>query len=374
MKFIDLQKQYFLIKEDVKKSIDSVLDNSNYILGNQVNQLEKTLADYVGVKYCVTCSSGTDALLMSMMAWGIGTKDAVITTPFTYIATSEAIRLLGATPVFVDINPKTLNIDSDKIQDAINFIKNKGLRARVIIPVNIFGLCADYKNIKNISEQFNLLVLEDAAQSFGASVNNKKSCSFGDASATSFFPAKPLGCYGDGGAIFTNNHNLYEKLLSIRVHGKGKDKYDNVITGINGRLDTIQAAILLEKFKIFSKEMILRNEIAENYYSRLNKYFKMQEIESGYISSYAQFSIICENSMQREKILKALESNKIPTAVYYEKPLHLQLVNKDLGYKKGDFKIAEKISNKIFSVPMHPYLSKDEINKICDVILEVVTH
>ena len=372
MEFIDLKKQYSIIEKDVKQNIDNVLSKSNYILGEEVNDLEKKLSKYVGTRFCVTCSSGTDALILALMTWNIGPGDAVITSPFSYIATSEAIRLVGATPVFVDINKDTFNINVEEIDNAIIKIDKLGLKPKAVIPVNIFGLCADFKMIEEKAKKYNLLILEDAAQSFGATYFDKKSCSLGDISATSFFPAKPLGCYGDGGAIFTDNEKYYEKLLSLRVHGKGVDKYDNIRNGINGRLDTIQAAVLISKLKIFPDELKSRNIIANKYYNRLKNDFSLQKKDNNYISSFAQFSILCNDDNQRSKILENLKEKKIPAVIYYRKPLHLQTVNIDLKYKVNDLPISEDISNRIFSIPMHPYLDDDKINYICNAILEII--
>jgi len=371
MNFIDLKKQYNLIEKNINSSIMDVLKNGNYILGKENTILEKKLSNFVDSKYCLTCSSGTDALLMCLMAWNIGPGDAVLTTTFSYIATSEVIRLVGATPIFIDIDRKTFNINPNGITKAVLKAKKMDLSPKVLIPVNIFGLCANYQDINKMAKKYNLLVLEDAAQSFGASSYNQKSGTFGDASATSFFPAKPLGCYGDGGAVFTNNEQLVEKLLSIRVHGMGKDKYDNIRTGLNARLDTIQAAILIEKLKIFPNEIILRNKIARLYNKKLNDHFVSQKIDKNNLSVFAQYSILAKNSKHRLKILKKMKKNNIPIMIYYQKPLHMQTVNKDLKYNQGDLPVSEFISECIFSLPMHPYLEEDDINLITDILLDM---
>ena len=267
MDFIDLKAQQNLIRDKINKRIKNVLDHGKYIMGPEVYELEERLCEYVDMKYCISCSSGTDALLIPLMAYGIGPGDAVITTPFTYIATAEVISILGAEPVFVDIYEDTYNINPDGIEDAIKLSKDKGLNPRAIIPVDLFGLPARYRMINQIAKKYNMVVIEDAAQGFGGVIKGKRAGSFGDVASTSFFPAKPLGCYGDGGAIFTNDEELALKMRSIRIHGSGSDKYENVRLGLNGRIDTIQAAILIEKLSIFDQELHSRNRIAD-YYSK----------------------------------------------------------------------------------------------------------
>ncbi len=375
MEFIDLKRQQKLIKKEILKSIEEVLSNGQYIQGPKIFELEKKLSNYVGAKFCVTCSSGTDALFMCLMAWNIKPGDLILTTPFTYIATSEVIRLIGAKPIFVDIDKHSFNIDPTKIEKKILELKKNNLPLpKVIIPVNIFGLCSDYDKIGEIANKYNIRILEDAAQSFGASYKNKKSCTFGDASATSFFPAKPLGCYGDGGAIFTSNKLLHEKLLSIRVHGSGTDKYDNIRNGINGRLDTIQAAVLLQKLKIFDDELKSRYKNYILYKKYLEGSYSIQKISNNHFSSFAQLAILAKNKKNRDLIMEKLRLNKIPNVIYYKNPLHLQKVNEDLGYTKGDLPISEDISNRVFSVPMHPYLKESEINFISSVLLKYKNH
>lgn len=369
MQFIDLQRQYERIKETLAPRLEKVLVSCKFILGPEVEELERKLAEFVGRKFCVSCASGTDALLMPLMAFGVGRGDAIFTTPFTFIATSEVVRLVGATPVFVDIDPKTYNIDPKKLEEKIIEITRQGiLRPKGIIPVDLFGLPADYEEILQIAEKYNLFVLEDAAQGFGGSINGKRACSFGNVSATSFFPAKPLGCYGDGGAIFTDDEAMYELLLSIRVHGQGKDKYENVRNGINGRLDTIQAVVLLTKLEIFEDELKMRDSVAKKYIELLKGKVETPFVPTGYFSSWAQFSVLAENEDHRNRILQKLKEKGIPTAIYYTLPLHLQRVNLDLGYKQGDFPIAETVSKRIFSLPMHPYLTDVEIEMIANSI------
>jgi len=347
-----------------------VLNHGQYIQGPEVFELEAELAAYTGRKHCISCASGTDALLMSLLAQGIGQGDAVFTTPFTFIATAEVIQLLGARPIFVDIVEDTFNIDPSKLEFAIDDCQsNAELIPKAIIPVDIFGLPANYEMIEKIGNKFALCIIEDAAQSFGGKIKNKKACSFGDIGTTSFFPAKPLGGYGDGGAIFTNDSEIAGKLISIRNHGQGKSKYNNIRIGLNGRLDTIQAAILLEKLKIFPEELSQRIAIAKKYSQNLNQYFTCQHVPEGYESAWAQFSILALNSRERSICIKKLKDSGIPAAIYYPKPLHLQDAFSDLNYSTGDFPVSESISQRIFSLPMHPYLTNDSINRICDILL-----
>ena len=371
MQFIDLKAQQNRIRKKIEKRIQNVLEHGKYIMGPEVFELEEKLAAYIGVKHCISCSSGTDALLIPLMAKGIGPGDAVLTTPFTFIATAEVIALLGATPIFVDIYPETFTIDPAGIRDAVILAQKKGLNPKAIIPVDLFGLPARYHLIEEEAKKHNLFVLEDAAQGFGGAIRGKKAGSFGHAAATSFFPAKPLGCYGDGGAIFTNDDELADIIRSIRIHGDGADKYDNVRLGLNGRLDTIQAAVLLEKLEIFDEEVISRNNIADYYSTRMSESFKTPHIPDGYLSSWAQYSVILPEDLERQSVMNQLKSKDIPSMVYYQTPLHLQSVFNKLGYKRGDFLVSEKISEKILSLPMHPYLDSEQQNHVLNVIEKV---
>ena len=371
MDFIDLKKQYKIIKNEIDANIATVLEHGQYIMGPEVSVLEKKLGEYTKSKYVITCSSGTDALLMALMALDVKPGDYVLTTPFTYIATAEVISLLGAIPEFVDVDPNTFNIDMSLLEKKF---RSNPEKYKVIISVNIFGLTANYEELNKLKEEYNFKIIEDAAQSFGANINGQMSCTFGDISCTSFFPAKPLGCYGDGGAIFTNNQSYNEIMKSIRIHGQGKDKYDNIRLGINGRLDTIQAAILIPKLEILNQEIRSRNKIAKYYNSKLNEQFKSQSIPSGYVSAWAQYSFLCDSNSQRDEIILKLKENNIPSAIYYLTPLHIQKVFKALGYKIGDFPIAEDVSNRILSLPMHPYLSEQDIDSICNTIMEKSIH
>ncbi len=369
MQFIDLSKQQKLIRKKINVRIESVLDHGQYINGKEVFELEELLANYVDKKHCISCSSGTDALLIPLMAYGIGPGDAVITTPFSYIATAEVIAILGATPIFVDIYEKTFNINPDGIEEAVIFAKKQNLVPKAIIPVDLFGLPARYRLINEVAKEHNLVVIEDFAQAFGSSIGAKKAGSFGNVSATSFYPAKPLGCYGDGGAIFTDDSDLAQKMKSIRVHGAGVNKYQNVRVGLNGRLDTIQAAILLEKFNIFENELKSRNEIANYYKSKINSDLVVPPfIPENYTSSWAQFSVISKNKNVRKRLIDDLSKQRIPTAIFYSIPLHLQKVFKKLHYKKGSLPASEKISKLIFSVPMHPYLERSDQDRIIEVL------
>jgi dTDP-4-amino-4,6-dideoxygalactose transaminase len=370
MNFIDLKKQYSIIKEQVQTGINNVLEHGMYIMGPEIAELEKKLADYVGVKHCIACSSGTDALLMPLMAWGIGPGDAVFTTPFTFIATAEVIQILGATPVFVDVDEKTYNIDPAKLEEAIIKVKQEGkLNPKVIIPVDLFGLPADYDKIESIAKTHNLLVLEDGAQGFGGTYKGRKACSWGDVAATSFFPAKPLGCYGDGGAIFTNDDEMHKLLLSIRVHGQGDDRYDNVRIGLNGRLDSIQAAVLLAKLSIFDDELTKRNNVASKYISALSGKVVTPYIPEGYISCWAQFCVLAESEEQRTAMQTKLKEKNIPTATYYPKPLNWQGAFTHLGLNEcGHFPVSDNISKRIFALPMHPYLTDEEIQMIAEAL------
>jgi len=362
MQFIDLKTQQDRIREKLELNIKKVLDHGKYIMGPEIKELESTLAKYCGVKHAIGCASGTDALLIPLMAYEIGPGDAVFTTPFTFIATAEVIQLLGATPVFVDINPETFNIDPEKLETVIeDTIKEGKLNPKGILPVDLFGQPADYNRINEIAKKNDLFVIEDAAQSFGASYNGKKACSLSDVASTSFFPAKPLGAYGDGGMIFTDDDDLYEKILSIRVHGSGSDKYNNIRVGLNGRLDTIQAAVLLAKFEIFDEEIKLRQMVAKRYNEELNESVKVPVVESHNISAWAQYAMLHPD---RDKVVEKLKADGIPVAIYYPIPLHLQEAFKHLGLKKGDFPVSEKCSDEIFSIPFHPYLTKDDQDKI----------
>jgi UDP-2-acetamido-2-deoxy-ribo-hexuluronate aminotransferase len=355
--FANLQYQHELYKDEIEGALLKVARNCNFIMGNEVQELEKSLEDFTGVKYAITCSNGTDALLLAMMALGIKAGDEVITTPFTFIATAETIAFLGATPVFVDIDEKTYNIDSNKIEEKIT------TKTKAIIPVSLYGQPADMDAIKKIADKYNLKVIIDGAQSFGSTYNGKTDSSLGDISTTSFFPAKPLGCYGDGGAVFTNDENLANKMKSLRLHGQSK-RYHHKYIGMGGRLDTIQAAVLNVKLKYYLKDLTLRQEVAQKYHSKLNIHSSklvLPLVEEGRTSAWAQYSIRVKN---RETLQEKLKVAGIPTAVHYPMPLHLQECFEYLGHKKGDFPISEIVSNEIMSLPMNPYVTDEEIEYI----------
>lgn len=377
MEFIDLKQQYERLKPRIHERINQVLAHGKFIMGPEVGELEKNLAAFVGAKHCVSCSNGTDALLLSLMAHKVGPGDAVFTTPFTFIATAEVICLLGATPVFVDIDPETYNIDPGKLELTITeteqgkgFVRGgmQVLKPKGIIAVDLFGLPADYDAINRIARQHGLFVLEDAAQSLGGSYKGKRVGNLTDIAATSFFPAKPLGGYGDGGAIFTNDEVMASNLRSLREHGKGSHKYDNVRIGINGRLDTLQAAILLSKLEVFEGEIKMRQDVAGRYSSALKEFVQIPFIPDGLASAWAQYSVVTDH---REACLNALKEKGIPTAIYYPRPLHLQTAFACLGYRAGDFPFAERLSERIFSLPMHPYLDSAEQDKIIEAVREL---
>ena len=362
MEFIDLKAQQKLIRESLNASINKVLDDGRYILGEEVSNLENKLSSFCGAQHSIGCSNGTDALIIALLALGVKPGDGVITVPFTYIATLEAIATIGAIPVLVDVYDSTFNMNPELIDSVI---KNSEYNIKAIMPVDLFGLPARYRLIKEISEKHGLKVIGDAAQSFGASKDKLNVGKFSDITTTSFFPAKPLGCYGDGGAIFTDSSEYNKIIRSLAVHGKGTDKYDNIRIGMNSRLDTIQADILLEKLKIFEKEIELRNKIADLYREKFNNLdVRFQYIPKGYKSVYAQFSIVFDDKVKRDKAQSILSKNNIPSVIYYSIPGHLQTGYKYLNYKEGDFPVSEKLSNTILSLPMHPYLEEKEIDII----------
>ena len=353
--FAKLQYQYQLYKTEIDNAIHKVLDNSNYIMGNEVKALEENLQSFTGAKHAITCSSGTDALLLAMMALDIEPDDEIITTPFTFIATAETIAFLKAKPVFVDIDEKTYNIDASKIEAQIT------PKTKAIMPVSLYGQPADMEAIQAIADKHGLKVIVDGAQSFGSTFNGISDSNLGDISTTSFFPAKPLGCFGDGGAIFTNSDVLAEKIKSLRVHGQSK-RYHHQYIGMGGRMDTLQCAIVDVKLKYYKKDLALRQEVAEKYTKALNdKDLVLPFVDERATSAYAQYSIRVKN---RDDVQAKLKEHGIPTAVHYPMPLHLQEAFLYLGYDKGDFPISEMVSNEIMSLPMNPYLSGDEVTYI----------
>ncbi|WP_345853833.1 DegT/DnrJ/EryC1/StrS family aminotransferase [Shewanella algae] len=353
MHFIDLEAQYIHLKDKINDRIQKVLDHGQYIMGPEVQELEEKLAEYVGVKHAVTCANGTDALTLAMMVLGIKEGDAVFCPTFTFFATAEVIAFEGATPVFVDSDADTFNICPVDLEKRIQKTIAEGrLTPKAIIAVDLFGLPANYTELQKIANKYGLKLVEDAAQGFGGSINNKMAGAFGDIATTSFFPAKPLGCYGDGGAIFTNNDDYAELLRSLRVHGKGLDKYDNVRIGINSRLDTIQAAILLEKLVAFPVELEARNRLAEIYAKQYANQFILPTLPQGYASSWAQYTVRSEN---RKKVIQDFNDRGIPTMIYYRTCMHQQTAFAQLGHQSGDFPVAEVLSKQVFSLPMHGY-------------------
>ena len=372
MQFRDLKQQYQLLKKDIDEAIIKVTTDCNFISGSQVSELEKDLAEFVGVRNCVTCANGTDALSIAMMVWGVGPGDAVFVPDFTFFSSGEIVSHCGATPVFVDVNEDTYNICPHSLEKSVLKVKEQGeLTPKVVVAVDLFGLPADFKAIRYIAEKYGLLVLEDGAQGFGGKIDEKRACSFGDVATTSFFPAKPLGCYGDGGALFTNNDELAELMRSIRVHGKGSMKYDNVRIGLNSRLDTLQAAILSIKLKAFKTyEVEAVNEIAMEYSKLLSNIVRTPLIPEGFYSSWAQYTIKLSNKETRDALQNMLRSYNIPTMVYYPKPMHKQTafrLNSDYSF---DCSITEKLCDTVLSLPMHPYLKGDDIELVASKIKE----
>jgi len=360
MQFIDLKTQYNLMKESINKRIQTVLDHGQYIMGPEVAELEKKLAEFTGSKHCIAVSSGTDALMVALMAYDIGPGDEVITTPFTFIATGEMIAILGAKPVFVDIDPKTYNINPELIEKAIT------KKTKAIMPVSLYGQCADFDAINEIGKKHNIPVIEDGAQSFGASYKTRKSCNLSEIGCTSFFPSKPLGGYGDGGAIFTNNDELAVKMRRIMNHGQDV-RYNHPMIGINGRLDTLQAAILLVKMEHFNQEISSREKTGKRYSEKLSGNVVTPYCESYNQHVYAQFTIQVNN---RDQFLKNMSERQIPTAIHYPKPLHMQPVFAHLGLKASDFPESEKISAKVVSLPMHPYLTVEDQDAVIKAVIE----
>lgn len=369
MEFRDLKSQYKRIKPDIDLAINNVLSNANFIMGKEVVELEQQLAEYVGVKHCVTCANGTDALQLALMAWNIGEGDAVFVPDFTFFSSGEVVPIVGATPIFVDIDEDTYNISTDSLEKAIQYVlEQTDLKPKVIVAVDLFGQPADFDKIRKIANKYSLLVLEDAAQGFGGSIREKKACSFGNISTTSFFPAKPLGCYGDGGAVFTDNDEWADMIRSYKVHGKGKDKYDNVRIGMNSRLDTIQAAILKVKLKYFDEEIIQCNKVAEEYTKHLAGFVKTPIIRENMVSSWAQYTICLEDAKQRECVIEALKEAGVPSGIYYNKPMHMQKAF-EFSYPIGSMlNMTMNVCERCLSLPMHAYLSMEEIKDISNIV------
>ena len=367
MEFRDLKKQYQVLKADIDAAVEKVMTDCNFISGSQVQYLERDLAEYVGVKHCVSCANGTDALQLMMMAWGIKGGDAVFVPDFTFFSTGEVVAFEGATPVFVDVCRETFNISPESLEEAIIAVEKEGkLKPRAVIPVDLFGLPYDADAINQIAHNHGLLVLEDGAQGFGGMYKGRQACSLGDAATTSFFPAKPLGCYGDGGAVFTNDDATADYLRSVRVHGKGSMKYDNIRLGMNSRLDTIQAAILQVKFKAFKDyELDDVNKVASWYTDKLKDKFDVPVIPDGCLSSWAQYTIKVTN---RDELQAKLKSAGIPSMVYYPKPMHEQLAFDGLK-QYVNLTETENLCESVLSLPIDPYLMLDNIDMVSSILM-----
>lgn len=372
MQFIDLKKQYQELKSKIDKNVLTVMSEGRFIGGEEVRTLQVELAEYCGVKHCLTCANGTDALTIALRCFGIGKGDAVFVPSFTFFSSAETVALEGATCIFVDVEERTFNIDADKLDKAIAKVISEGkLKPKCVVAVDLFGQPADFMKIRNIADKYGIKILEDGAQGFGGSINGKRACSFGDISTTSFFPAKPLGCYGDGGAIFTNDDEYYELMSSLAVHGKGKYKYDNVRIGYNSRLDTIQAAILLPKLEAFKEyELKARNAVAAKYTDALKDDFTTPFVPRGFESSWAQYTLILDSEEQRIKMQAAMKERGVPTMVYYPIPMHKQTAFKNLRTDYCDLSVSEKLCDTVLSIPMHPYLDEDAIDVVVRALKE----
>lgn len=368
MEFRDLKKQYEVLKDKIDLRVLDVMKNAHYIGGKEVTELSDMLKEYVGAKYCLTCANGTDALMLVLKAWGIKSGDVVFVPDFTFFSSAEVIALLGATPYFVDVDEKTFNLDPEKLEEAINIVKAEGkYNLGAVIAVDLFGLPADYEKIQRICSKHGLKLLEDGAQGFSGKIGDRLACSFGDASTTSFFPAKPLGCYGDGGAIFTNDEEVYKLMKSYAVHGKGDDKYDNVRIGYNSRLDTVQAAILIEKFKALKEyEFSDINKIAKRYTEMLKGVVETPEIPEGFTSAWAQYTIKLNSKEERDNLQKALKEMGIPTMIYYPKSMHMQSAFKDVDFMEEKLKTSTRLCDISLSLPISPYLTEEDQNKVVD--------
>lgn len=373
MQFRDLKTQYAALKPQIDEAIAQVLESSAFILGKQVSELETELAQYVGKKHCISCANGTDALQLALMAWDVGPGDVVFTSDFTYFASAGSASILGATIELVDIDPRTFNMCPDALERAIQRVLAEGkLNPKVIVPVDLFGLPADYDRIEAIAKKYSLKILEDGAQGFGGNIQGKRACSFGDMATTSFFPAKPLGCYGDGGAIFTDDDEIDARLRSLRAQGKSpEDKYDNREIGMNSRLDTLQAAILMPKFKAFvAYELDAVNRVAAWYTERLKDTYITPYVPEGYYSSWAQYTLILESEAQRNQLQQRLKENGIPSMVYYPRGLHQQKAYAEMQLTDEQYPNTAKATKTVLSLPMHPYLKEEDVDRIANVMLE----
>lgn len=369
MQFRDFKQQYQVLRSGIDKAILDVAASGTYIMGPQVKELERQLASYVGTKHCISCASGTDALTLALKAWGVRQGDAVFVPDFTFFSTAETVSSEDAIPVFVDVDRDTFNIDPADLENKIEATIKKGeLVPKAIITVDLFGLPANYPVIRRIADNHGLLILEDGAQGFGGSLNGKRSCSFGDISTTSFFPAKPLGCYGDGGACFTDNDEWAALMDSYRMHGKGSSKYENIRIGMNSRLDTIQAAILQVKLRAFAGELAAVNKAAAEYTARLADIVKTPVVPDGFMSSWSQYTIKLNNKTERDRLQAYLKGQGIPSMVYYPSPIHCQIAYRNSGLPESDCPVAGKLCETVLSLPIHPYISLEEINVVCNAI------
>ena len=369
MEFIDLAAQQSQIRAKIDSRISAVLNHGKYIMGPEVLDLEIALAEFCGAKHCLSCANGTDALQLVLMALGVGPGDAVIVPSFTFAASAEAPCLVGALPIFCEIDPNTFTMDPISLTRCITTARKRGLTPKAVIAVDLFGLPADYLVIENICHSEQLKLISDSAQGWGGAIGDQMTGTFGDATTTSFFPAKPLGCYGDGGAIFVDDPELAQMIESLRVHGKGVEKYDNVRIGMNSRLDTLQAAILLEKLAIYTVELEARNRVAERYTTRLSNRFKTPHVPDGYSSIWAQYTILAENTSERDLMMARLNRAGIPSVIYYPRPLHTQSAYSKFITDPSGLSVSEDIAKRVFSLPMHPYLEEKEQNQICEVLL-----
>jgi len=374
MQFRDLKKQYRVLKADIDAAMQRVAENCNFISGGEVAELERQLAEYVGAKYCISCANGTDALSIAMMVWDIGSGDAVFVPDFTFFSSGEIVSHCGAVPIFVDVCEETFNIDPDKLESAIINARQEGkYELKAVVAVDLFGLPADMPKIRAICDKYELLLLEDGAQGFGGRIGDKTACSFGDMSTTSFFPAKPLGCYGDGGALFTDNSEWAQAAMSIRVHGKGEMKYDNVRIGLNSRLDTIQAAILKVKFRAFTEyELTDVNKASEMYdkaFDGCDSMLARPVVPEGFYSSRAQYTLRLKDRETRDGLQAALKGDGIPTMVYYPKPMHRQLAFGIAGDTDNDLSVTNKLCDTVLSLPMHPYLTREDADIVAAAVI-----
>ncbi len=367
MEFRDLKQQYRVLHKDMDRAVLDSIASGAYIMGPQVKELEKQLAEFVGVKHCLTCANGTDALTLALKAWGIGPGDAVFVPDFTFFSSAEVVSLEGATPVFVDVCEDSFNIDAKDLERAVQEVLAEGhLRPRVVVAVDLFGQPADYPRIRPIADRYGLLILEDGAQGFGGSIDGQRACCFGDISTTSFFPAKPLGCYGDGGAVFTDHDDWAALIDSYRVHGKGTFKYDNVRIGMNSRLDTIQAAVLLVKLKALEKYELSETERCAKRYSELLRDLpvKRPEVPEGYRSAWAQYTIQLEKGTDRAMVQAKLKAEGIPSMIYYMKPMHLQKAFSGTDSAKADCPVSEELCETVLSLPIDPYKTEEELTEV----------